>query len=191
MNSLSIVSNTVTMSSREIAELTCLNALAVLMSASAELLRGVGDKNHAELYAAFEKADQLAMQCAHALKAEQPFFSNVIQNGRMSATLACAGASPNAIALQHGAIQTKTYIAINRMNGLLKIGSSCNPEKRMSSLQTGAAAVPELLLVIDENIERKLHKKFAALCVFGEWFKDDGSIAEFIEKHQLRAEVAL
>ena len=65
----------------------------------------------------------------------------------------------------------------------MKIGKSINPKSRMDGLQTGAGTKPVLLLVIEENIERKLHQQFSHLNTFGEWFRDDGSISAFIAKH--------
>lgn len=36
--------------------------------------------------------------------------------------------------------------------------------------------------LIKGDIERCLHRRFASLRVFGEWFRDDGSIANFISQ---------
>ena len=61
----------------------------------------------------------------------------------------------------------------------------------MDSLKTGAAVKPEILVVIDKDVESALHKRFKPLRVFGEWFRDDGSIAAFIaEVLRNRGEVA-
>lgn len=173
--------STVTMFSREVADTMCLNALTALMRAAASLLRGVGTDDHDALDAAYLRADDLAMRCAHALMVEHPHAAETIQNGRMASTIATAQASPAAYAaIKRRQVPSRTYIAFNPLSGLVKIGSSYNPQKRMTELQTGAGALPELLLVIDEDVERRLHKKFKRLHVFGEWFKDDGSIKKFI-----------
>lgn len=76
----------------------------------------------------------------------------------------------------------KTYIAFNPASGLIKIGKSINPEKRMHSLSNGAGAHPEILAVINSDVETVLHKKFAAIRVFREWFLDDGSIAAYLSE---------
>jgi hypothetical protein len=74
----------------------------------------------------------------------------------------------------------KTYIVLNSVSGLIKIGKSINPSDRMKSLQTGSGVALDVLAILDGDKERDLHKKFAGLRVFGEWFSDpDGLICEY------------
>ena len=203
MNQLSIVSNAnLTMSSREMvefinsqrkegeAELWHDNAVTDITTVLTSALRDLfdaDDTNRQKRYELLCEADQLAMAIAHGLKDLHYAKARVIQNLRMAVTLASAGHSPAEMAASMAArdgLGTKTYIALNPLSGLLKIGKSIDPDARMANLQTGAALKPELLAVIDDDIERVLHKRFRALRVFGEWFRDDGTIAEFIAEQK-------
>ena len=158
----------------------------VLTSALRDLF-DADDTNRQKRYELLCEADQLAMAIAHGLQDLHYAKASVIQNLRMAVTLASAGHSPAEMAASRAArdgLGTKTYIALNPLSGLLKIGKSIDPDARMANLQTGAALKPELLAVIDDDIERVLHKRFRALRVFGEWFRDDGTIAEFIAEQK-------
>lgn len=178
-----------TMSSREIADpkKLLLDVTIVLTSAFRDLI-DAEDSNRQERCNRLAEADRLAMVCANMLREEHHFEAKVIQDLRMSIALASIGYSPGAIALSRSrdASSSKTYIALNPDSGLLKIGRSVNPGARMDALKTGAATKPELLLVIDKNIESALHKRFADLRVFGEWFRDDGRITAFIGDYKSR-----
>lgn len=77
----------------------------------------------------------------------------------------------------------KTYILSNKATGLLKIGRTSDVKARISALECGAGARLELLLVIEEDVENKLHKHFKSLRMQGEWFADDGRIAKFIHEY--------
>ena len=77
----------------------------------------------------------------------------------------------------------KTYILSNKATGLLKIGRTSDVKTRISALECGAGARLELLLVIEEDVENKLHKHFNSLRMQGEWFADDGRIAKFIHEY--------
>ena len=72
-----------------------------------------------------------------------------------------------------------TYIVKNPKSGLIKIGKSLDIDKRLRTISTGAGCELEILAIIGEDVELVLHKKFASLRGVGEWFDDDGSIAEF------------
>jgi hypothetical protein len=66
----------------------------------------------------------------------------------------------------------------------VKIGFTSGPlEYRLSAIQTGA---PEQLVVYARlqgtmADEAKLHRRFKHLRTYGEWFKFDGDVAEWIE----------
>lgn len=77
----------------------------------------------------------------------------------------------------------KTYILSNKATGLLKIGRTSDVKTRISALECGAGTRLELLLVIEEDVESKLHKHFKSLRMQGEWFADDGRIAKFIHEY--------
>lgn len=62
-----------------------------------------------------------------------------------------------------------TYLMLNTRNGYHKIGRSVNPEYREQTLQAEEPEV-ELVWKTPKDIERKLHKKFAAKRMRGEWF---------------------
>lgn len=95
-------------------------------------------------------------------------------------TLALAEASLMSAAMAGPAkIKTVgTYIVKNPASGLLKIGKSSDILTRLRSLSVGSGARLELIAEIDRDIEASLHEEFSHLRVFGEWFRDDGSIVE-------------
>ena len=69
---------------------------------------------------------------------------------------------------------TKTYFAIDD-SGLIKIGRSNDWEKREKQLKTGNANI-KIILVLKEDVEVELHKKFYDYQYSGEWYrisKDD------------------
>lgn len=73
-----------------------------------------------------------------------------------------------------------TYIIRNPKSKLIKIGKTVDLKTRISTLQTGAGAPLEILSVIDGDVERDLHKAFAEFRVHGEWFSDElGAISTF------------
>ena len=74
----------------------------------------------------------------------------------------------------------KTYIVKSPASGLIKIGRSISPADRIKSLETGAGTKLNTIAIIPGDREKELHGMFFDLRVFGEWFSDDGSIAEFL-----------
>ena len=164
-------------------------AVSVFLTGALRSLLDADDSTRQKCFEKMEEADQVAMRCAHSYREDSFFHHQVIQNIRMAVTLASMGhlnitnAGHSPIEISHSKCRedrAKTYIALNTKSGLMKIGKSINPKSRMDGLQTGAGTKPVLLLVIEENIERKLHQKFSHLNTFGEWFRDDGSISAFI-----------
>lgn len=159
-------------------------AVSVFLTGALRSLLDADDSTRQKCFEKMEEADQVAMRCAHYYREDSFFHHQVIQNIRMAVTLASIGHSPMEVLRARSREQreglTKTYIALNTESGLMKIGKSINPNSRMGGLQTGAGVKPVLLLVINKDIERKLHKQFSHLNAFGEWFRDDGSISAFI-----------
>lgn len=73
-----------------------------------------------------------------------------------------------------------TYIIRNPVTNDIKIGMSINPGERIKGLGHASGVELEVLAVISEDIERKLHEKFKEYRSHGEWFKDlDGKIVNF------------
>jgi hypothetical protein len=67
---------------------------------------------------------------------------------------------------------TTVYVLRARPSGKIKIGRTRELEKRIATLQTGTWEFLELLLTIpdDRNLEAKLHRRFQADCIAGEWY---------------------
>jgi hypothetical protein len=66
--------------------------------------------------------------------------------------------------------QYKTYILLDNASKLYKIGRATNVEKRLSSLTVANPSL-SIILVIDANVENRLHKEYASNRVKSEWFK--------------------
>lgn len=82
----------------------------------------------------------------------------------------------------------KTYLIKDTETGLIKIGRSENPQKRLFSLQCGNTNKLKLIHIIDANIEQKLHYKFAHKRVRGEWFSVElGEVVSHVESMDLSA----
>lgn len=79
---------------------------------------------------------------------------------------------------------TKTYVIFNPTTKLIKIGKSCEVEKRIKTLSTQSGCKLEVLHVFNDNRENKLHKRFADLRIYGEWFADDGQIRDYVNEQQ-------
>lgn len=76
-----------------------------------------------------------------------------------------------------------TYLFKNPVTGLIKIGRSVDVKTRKQAVQCGSGVELDVLLVIDGDIERELHKKFSRYREHGEWFNDtDGKIEAYIAK---------
>lgn len=76
---------------------------------------------------------------------------------------------------------SKTYI-LQAETGMIKIGRSANPAGRVAELQNSSPVPLNLLGIIDEDVERKLHQQFAHLRSHGEWFQPLEPLRKFIEK---------
>lgn len=64
------------------------------------------------------------------------------------------------------------YVIGERPTGIVKIGYSIEPTKRLKEIQAGNHRPLQVLLALpgDRVTERALHQYFAARCVGGEWF---------------------
>lgn len=77
--------------------------------------------------------------------------------------------------------EKKTYFIKNKETGLLKIGRSYDPEARAKSLQCGAGSELDIILVLDEDVERELHLRFSDDRAFNEWFYHSEAIESYIK----------
>lgn len=64
----------------------------------------------------------------------------------------------------------KTYILLDNAAKLYKIGRATDVEKRLSSLTVANPSL-SIALVINANVENRLHKEYANKRVKSEWFK--------------------
>ena len=80
----------------------------------------------------------------------------------------------------------KSYVYFALSAGMVKIGISSNPKKRLESLSTGSAAPIRIIKKIDGDarLERELHNRFAGLRSHGEWFFFSGGLVDFINGQQ-------
>jgi hypothetical protein len=82
---------------------------------------------------------------------------------------------------------TRTNLYVIEALGLesIKIGVSCDPERRCYHLQT-ASPVPLCLVGVVESVpgryENLLHEQFGAYRCCGEWFEKKGEVAEFVNR---------
>ncbi len=78
--------------------------------------------------------------------------------------------------------KNKVYF-IRADNGLIKIGKSNNPKERLKALQAGSPLKLRIVKTIPGgmNLEQKLHKYFDHLRQYGEWFKPNKELKEFIK----------
>lgn len=89
--------------------------------------------------------------------------------------------------LKNKARPTKTYFIKNKETGLLKIGRSYDPEARAKSLQCGAGSELDIILVLDEDVERELHLMFSDDRAFNEWFYHSAAIESYIKAKRLES----
>ncbi len=73
------------------------------------------------------------------------------------------------------------YLIQRGAGGAVKIGYSAHPMRRIAQLQTGT---PEKLRVLatlpgDMDLERTLHKRFAAYVLEGEWYEPAQAIFDY------------
>ncbi len=68
---------------------------------------------------------------------------------------------------------TKTYVIHNPATNLYKIGKSNNPKRRISEIRTMAGVDLATVMIINSDVEYKLHNEFRSLRDVGEWFRLD------------------
>lgn len=78
----------------------------------------------------------------------------------------------------------RVYFIRAQNSGLIKIGHSIQPEKRLKQLQTGSGDHLEILSTIPggSSKEAALHRQFASLNHRGEWFEPDPELLHYINK---------
>jgi len=83
-----------------------------------------------------------------------------------------------------GKPHTYVYFIQAYADGLIKIGFSNDPYKRLAILQCGSPVPLRLIATIaaDISLESALHKKFKHLRQHGEWFYPAIELLEYIEK---------
>ena len=81
------------------------------------------------------------------------------------------------------------YFVREPREGLVKIGYSANPWRRIEALQIGNHAQLIIEAVVDGEMadEAKLHTRFAAQRVRGEWFRWSGPIAAHVASLESKA----
>jgi len=125
-----------------------------------------------------------ARQCVGLLQKNYPSSAMALSNALTVGLFAEATIIPalmlgNIDVLDGKRTGVNTYIVKSSESGLIKIGRSISPYKRIRSLETGAGCKLQVLAIIKKDIESKLHKQFSDLRAFGEWFLDDGRIAVY------------
>ena len=79
--------------------------------------------------------------------------------------------------------QISTYIIRKQNTTEVKIGRSQRVLERINDLQNTSGVHMEVLAIIPEDIENKLHKKFSSIRTVGEWFNDSsGKIYKYSQE---------
>jgi hypothetical protein len=74
------------------------------------------------------------------------------------------------------------YFIQSGHDGPIKIGTAADPHRRLCQLQTGHHEPLKIIAVADgdQKEERKLHERFAASRVHGEWFRASADVVAYI-----------
>jgi hypothetical protein len=75
---------------------------------------------------------------------------------------------------------TYVYFIKSEQLGLIKIGKSTNPVKRICNMQTSTPDRLVLLGYSDQHTEKELHHRFSSLRQTGEWFSPSEDLLRFI-----------
>jgi len=81
------------------------------------------------------------------------------------------------------------YFMKDPHTGLIKIGQSKNPEKRMKSIRTNHPGVTILATMEDHSLERELHDRFSHCRREGEWFEPSHALMLYIKGHSGRPDL--
>lgn len=77
------------------------------------------------------------------------------------------------------------YFFQKKPNGLIKIGCTKNPIKRLIGLRSQTGEDFKILFILFNSgfeEEKKIHEKFKNIKTYGEWFKPDKMLLDFIKK---------
>lgn len=86
--------------------------------------------------------------------------------------------------MMHGPKTPGVYFVQEADNGAIKIGYADWPKKRLKELQVGnprELRIIGLLLTDDHREESRMHRRFAAHRLRGEWFRPAPELVEFID----------
>ena len=87
-----------------------------------------------------------------------------------------------------GTFHTKgcVYFIFNKKENAIKIGYSVQPIFRVNQIQTCSSADLILMAVQsgEQKLEKRIHKKFEAFRLRGEWFYPDESLLKYIENQK-------
>lgn len=81
-----------------------------------------------------------------------------------------------------------TYFAQQGEDGPIKIGKSKDPHARLAALQVGAPYPLRVLLIVEEP-EHKLHRRFKADRLQGEWFRPSSDLLRYIQERSPNKEL--
>lgn len=86
----------------------------------------------------------------------------------------------------HGHI-SYVYLITDKSRNMVKIGTSNNPDQRLSRLQTGNGGQLVLsgLILGGRKLEREIHKMFNEKRIKNEWFSDCEEIREFFANYRV------
>lgn len=87
--------------------------------------------------------------------------------------------------------QEYVYFLHGNETGLIKIGRSYDPMKRLNSMQLSEQACFLLSIEGDKDKEAELHQRFAAYRKYGEWFAPSPELLYFIEEHGIYDEIRM
>lgn len=81
--------------------------------------------------------------------------------------------------------QSYVYFLQAEGDGLIKIGRTINPDKRVRELQTLAPSPLKLLALVEggKDREREIHEMFVDARSHGEWFEPTPQLLRFIQNH--------
>lgn len=115
-------------------------------------------------------------------KTSQYFLDRVAEEPGLRVALSDAAAFRAAKAARPPKGTPDKVYFIASVDGPIKIGTAVDPDSRLRGLQTASPARLNLLAVIDggADIERGLHRRFAADRLSGEWFNPSSALLDFI-----------